>query len=223
MKAHLDGSVLVGLLTGMTGFVSSIMELDLTAFGQSGLFKDVFYGLDFPMAVVGTNGKPILVNTAMERVFEYSEAELQRMTFREFTHPSDIDIDVQLFQELLEGKRDRYSITKRWISKRGLTIWGLLNVSSIRGPQDDLVAVVASVKPLNETTAASVTLAAKRDTKAVEPPKKDGFIITALREIALIKNPFSVIFALTILMLAIWLFLGGGMKELIDLLKELLQ
>lgn len=223
MKAHLDGSVLVGLLAGISGFVSSIMEIDLAAFGQNGLFKDIFYSLDFPMAIVGTNGKPMLVNSALERVLEFSESELQRMEFREFTHPADVETDAQLFQEIMEGKRDRYSITKRWITKRGYVVWGLLNVTSIRGNNNDIIAVTASVKPLNESTAASVAPAAKKDTKTMEPPKKDGFIITALREIALIKNPFSVVFALTIVMLAIWLFFGGGMKELLLLIKELLQ
>ncbi len=219
MKGSLDGSMLIGLMSGMASFVGSAMSAELSGFESPHLFKEVFYNIDMPMAVVGTNQKPVLVNPALERFFEYSEAELQRMTFPEFTHPQDISIDSELFNEIVEGKRERYFITKRWISKRGETVWGLLTVSVIRDDANKIIATIAVVKPLRENQTQKIQSAATKSTNAVESPTKDGFIITALREIALIKKPFTVIMALVILMFAMWLFVGGGMSQILDLFK----
>src|SRR6185503_12520356 len=82
-------------------------------------FRSIFEGSVIGIALVGMDGRPQRCNAALERMLGYSEAELQQLTFAEFTHPEDVEIDLALFKEVLDGDRDEYRIDKRYIRKDG--------------------------------------------------------------------------------------------------------
>ena len=62
-------------------------------------------------------------NPALERMLGYTAAELAAMTFKEITHPDDIDHNLGLFRDLMDGKRDSYQLEKRYFRKDGELIW----------------------------------------------------------------------------------------------------
>jgi PAS domain S-box-containing protein len=84
------------------------------------------------MALVDMEGHPIKCNPALQKFLGYSEEALGGMIFTEFTHPDDRESDWGLYRELMEGKRDRYEIEKRYITKNGQVVWGRLIVSLVR-------------------------------------------------------------------------------------------
>ena len=55
------------------------------------------------------------------------------MHFRDFTHSEDVQKDLDLFQELVDGKRESYELELRYLGKSGVTGWVRLTVSLIRG------------------------------------------------------------------------------------------
>jgi PAS domain S-box-containing protein len=65
------------------------------------------------------DGRVVESNPAMQRMLGYSAEELQGMHFRSFTHPEDVDLDLELFQEMVEGRRDHYQIELRYLRKDG--------------------------------------------------------------------------------------------------------
>jgi diguanylate cyclase (GGDEF)-like protein/PAS domain S-box-containing protein len=75
------------------------------------------------------DGRTIQANPALQKLLGYSAAELLRMRFTEYTHPSHTQIDASLFQEMVDGKRNAYQLEKRYIRKDGEIVWGRLTRS----------------------------------------------------------------------------------------------
>ena len=88
------------------------------------------------MAVVGLDGTFLRTNRALRTMLGYSKWELAELTFQEITHPDDLDADVALLTECVEGRRRSYRIDKRYIAADGHIVWGALTVVIVHAPRD---------------------------------------------------------------------------------------
>jgi PAS domain S-box-containing protein len=84
------------------------------------------------------------VNDQLCAMLGYSRDELSRMTWLDVTHPDDAAGNLALFEKLLAGQRESYSLDKRFIRKDGTPFWCLVSASCIRGP-DRAVRYVVSI------------------------------------------------------------------------------
>jgi PAS domain S-box-containing protein len=99
--------------------------LDQTAQRLRIVFSESILGI----SLVGVDGRPVLANTALQKMLGYTGDELNRMSFADFTHPEDRAADVELYQQMIRGERESYQIEKRYIRKDGREMWGRLSVS----------------------------------------------------------------------------------------------
>jgi diguanylate cyclase (GGDEF)-like protein/PAS domain S-box-containing protein len=95
------------------------------------------YQMTFDLAAVGIahitlDGRWLRVNSFLCGMLGYSKEELQTKTFQELTHPDDLAPDLQLFNEMLSGKRTSYALEKRYVTKNGNLVWGHLTVTLVR-------------------------------------------------------------------------------------------
>jgi len=88
------------------------------------------------MAVVGLDGTFLRTNRALRAMLGYSKWELAELTFQEITHPDDLDADVSLLNDCLEGRRRSYRMDKRYIAADGRIVWGALTVVIVHAPRD---------------------------------------------------------------------------------------
>jgi diguanylate cyclase (GGDEF)-like protein/PAS domain S-box-containing protein len=88
------------------------------------------------MAVVGLDGTFLRTNRVLRAMLGYSKWELAELTFQEITHPDDLDADVALLTDCLEGRRRSYRIDKRYIAADGRIVWGALTVVIVLAPRD---------------------------------------------------------------------------------------
>ncbi len=95
-------------------------------------FRAIFEQTAIGIALVDMQGRLIAVNPALTAMIGYSADELHEMSFTTVTHPDDVASDVALFDELMVGTRESYSLQKRYIRKDGQIVWGNLRVSLIR-------------------------------------------------------------------------------------------
>ena len=95
-------------------------------------FRKVFEEGPVGMMMVTLQGEIIKVNNAFCAMVGYSEVELRRLTIDGVTHPEDIRKDVERMQLLLSGEIATFRTEKRFMTKRGDTIWGLLTASVVR-------------------------------------------------------------------------------------------
>jgi PAS domain S-box-containing protein len=113
-------------------------------------FRTIFERVAVGIALVSINGQLVESNPALQEMLRYGEEELRNKFFNEFIHPEDAAIDVDLDQELIAGKRDHYQIEKRFIRKDGGVVWCQLNVSLVRGGQEELPFTICMVEDITE-------------------------------------------------------------------------
>jgi two-component system, cell cycle sensor histidine kinase and response regulator CckA len=95
-------------------------------------FRKVFEEGPVGMMMVTLQGEIIKVNNAFCAMVGYPEVELRRLTIDGVTHPEDIRKDLERMQLLLSGEIATYRTEKRFLTKRGDVIWGLLTASLVR-------------------------------------------------------------------------------------------
>jgi len=94
-------------------------------------FRHIFADSPMGIALCDREGNLLEVNQAFCQLLGYTESELYKMKFAQFTHPEDIEAEIILFGQCLEGKISSYQIEKRYIDKHGKNIWVNLSVGVI--------------------------------------------------------------------------------------------
>lgn len=98
---------------------------------QEALFRGVFENAPVGIVLDRISGEFVMANPAMEKILGYSLAELQHVTYRDYTHPEDLAIEDQLWQELINGSREFYTLEKRCRHHSGQELWIAADVSLI--------------------------------------------------------------------------------------------
>jgi len=80
------------------------------------------------------------------------------MTFPEFTHPDDIQADVELYTRLVTGESDCYQLEKRYLRKDGQIVWARLTISLVRVATTAPQLVVAMVEDISKQKQAEQAL-----------------------------------------------------------------
>jgi PAS domain S-box-containing protein len=114
------------------------------------LFTNAFDFAPIGLALVSLTGGWIKVNSSLCNMLGYVEEDFLKHTFQDFTHPDDLDKDLQLLQQLLDGKVESYSMEKRYFHVEGHIIWALLSVSLIRNESGEPMYFVSQIKDITE-------------------------------------------------------------------------
>lgn len=111
-------------------------------------FRATFEHASVGIAHLAVDGRWLRVNHKLSDIVAYTPEELLRMSFQAITHPDDLDADLALVQQLLEGRIDSYSIDQRYRRKNGSTVWVRVTGSLLRHPDgspDYFIAVVEDI------------------------------------------------------------------------------
>ena len=122
-------------------------------------FQTVFENAYFGMVLVGTDGCFIETNQAACDLFGYSRDELLSLTFKDITYPDDVDAGVELFSDLMSGKRKYAKMEKRYIRKDSSVIWTLLSTSVVQKPPGNPQYLVTLFQDITDQKQAEIELA----------------------------------------------------------------
>ncbi len=75
----------------------------------------------------------INVNQRYADIVGYSIGELKNMTFKDFTHPDDLAMDLVQMEKLAAGEIPLFALEKRYVRKDGAIIWVKITVAGL-GP-----------------------------------------------------------------------------------------
>lgn len=95
-------------------------------------FSRAFENAAIGMAIVSLKGKWLRINNSISEILGYPSSELLKLTFQDITHPDDLNKDLDLLQDMLEGKIESYQMEKRYFHKNGHLVWVILAVSIIK-------------------------------------------------------------------------------------------
>lgn len=113
-------------------------------------FTSAFEYSAIGMALVAPDGCWLKVNRAFCDLVGYSAEELLHKTFRDITHPDDLESDQELKTRMLAGEIRTYQKEKRYIHKSGRLVWALLSVSLIAGHAGDPRYFIAQIQDISE-------------------------------------------------------------------------
>ena len=75
------------------------------------------------------HGGLLEANPSLYRIMGYSAGELIGKKFADYTHPDDLEKNLELQRQLSSGERQAYELEKRYIRKDGSVIWAHVRVS----------------------------------------------------------------------------------------------
>jgi PAS domain S-box-containing protein len=122
-------------------------------------YRAIFEQAAVGMAQMSLEGRWLSVNRRLCAIVGYSADELRSMTWRDITHPDDLDADLALVRSLLAGEIETYSMEKRHVRKDGSIAWINLTVSLVRGTDGAPECFVAVVEDIEQRKQAEQTQA----------------------------------------------------------------
>ncbi len=114
-------------------------EMRLRRYFEQGLFG---------MAITSGEKAWIEVNDALCEMFGYSHEELLSLTWADITYPEDLESNLLLFNRMVSGEIDGYSLDKRFLRKDGSILYSELSTSATRkgdGSVDYLSTLINNV------------------------------------------------------------------------------
>ena len=136
--------LLIGLLAGLFLVTKLLMRLQR----EQRRFRTVFEHAMVGMARASIDKRWIEVNPALCQMLGYSADALLQHYWDEITHPDDKDISNQLYDSVLRGERDGYTLEKRYLRQDGSVLYANLAIQAIRlnnGQVDYFAAVIEDV------------------------------------------------------------------------------
>ena len=121
-------------------------------------FRTIFEKAAIGIALVAPDGGWLSVNEELCRFLGYRQDELHQLSFKDITHPDDLQNDLSLLKQLAEDKIDRYKIEKRYIRKDGELRWASLSVTKQINPRGELEYFVSIVKDIHDRKLAEQAL-----------------------------------------------------------------
>ncbi len=113
------------------------------------------------LAVVDRNGHWVQVNRALCELTGYTEAELMARTFRDITHPDDLDESQSLFEEMLDedGTPGPTETDKRYVRADGTVVWVHRHAVPVWGHDGEVSHLVVQVQDITARKQAQAELA----------------------------------------------------------------
>jgi diguanylate cyclase (GGDEF)-like protein/PAS domain S-box-containing protein len=113
-------------------------------------FESAFSNAPIGMALIDMSGRWLQVNHALCRITGHAESKLKAKTLRSLMHPDDINLDVLLLQQLLDGGISSYQVEKRCLHAWGHFVWMLITVSLVRDEEGQPLYLIAQFQNISE-------------------------------------------------------------------------
>ncbi|PVY70058.1 PAS domain S-box-containing protein [Tamilnaduibacter salinus] len=154
-----------GRINGFLGMAVDITErlrAEKAARLATERFSEAFNSAALGMALVSLKGGWLDVNEALTNLFGYSREELLATDFQSLTHPEDLDSDLALLRDLLDGRINRYQIKKRYYRQDGSIMHALLSVGLVTDDKGAPLHFVSQIQDVSSEHHAVEELEANR-------------------------------------------------------------
>lgn len=116
-------------------------------------YRSMFELASVGIALVAPDGGWISVNAALCEILGYTPEELKHLTFQDITYPDDLNSDMELLQQLIDNRIDRYQMEKRYVRKDGKSVWANLSVTkklSEEGHLEYFISIIQNIQARKE-------------------------------------------------------------------------
>lgn len=135
---------------GVEADITDLKQTEAALRDSEELFRGAFDHAPIGISLVSTIGQFVKVNPYYCELLGYTEAELLTRTFQEITHPDDLELDLEGFQQMMAGEIRSFQIEKRYITKQGTFIPVLINAALVRGHNEQPLYCVGQVQDIRD-------------------------------------------------------------------------
>ncbi len=140
------------------------------------LFDNPLVGIRISSAM--EDGRIVESNPTYQRMLGYTEDELRERTLFDLTHPDDVPLNRELFNELATGNRSSYQIEKRFVRRDGSLFWGRLTAYTLRDGSGRVTHHIGLVEDVSERKATEAALLESTERlQAVLNAAVDGIVL----------------------------------------------
>ncbi len=140
-------------------------------------FRSAFDNAPIGQELIALSGKLMRANKAFCDLTGYTYDELCNVSFRDFTHPDDLEDNENYVKKLVTGEQDYVNFEKRYVRKDGKHIWVSVSASLFRSATGTPQYFIAQVEDItHRKQIAQEMLIAK--TKAEESDKLKSALLT---------------------------------------------
>ncbi len=114
-------------------------------------FKSIFE--NSPIGVIVSQREmntPKMINERMAMMFGYEVEEFSLKKISEISHPEDREIHEPFYNQLLQGKISFFEMEKRYIHKKGHTLWARTAISLVRNKDNKPIHTVAMIQDITQ-------------------------------------------------------------------------
>jgi len=102
------------------------------------------------IGIVDFEGRTGMTNEVLRRSLGYAPEEFAAMPFAEFSHPGDLQANLDLFAQMTAGEIDHFQMEKRFIRKDGGILWVDLTASLVRDADGNPDYVIGMTQDISE-------------------------------------------------------------------------
>ena len=143
----------IPLLTILANLIAGTLErkaAHLARLEYERRFQALFEAAPIGFALEDLEGRLLFANPALSSILGYPIEELRGRTCAQFTHPDDVESDLDQFEQLCAGSISSYEIEKRFIRKDGTIIWGRVAVGLLDDRKGPAPLVIGMLQDITE-------------------------------------------------------------------------
>ncbi|MGH9834816.1 MAG: PAS domain S-box protein, partial [Blastocatellia bacterium] len=97
-----------------------------------------------------TTGRFLRVNRRFRELLGYSKPELLEMTYKDVTHPEDLERNIVKVESFICGDTSEFAMEKRYVRKDGETVWALVTARMLRDAEGRPLHTVTAVQDITD-------------------------------------------------------------------------
>jgi len=146
-----DGSGNVRQWAGFSFDIHDQHEADRALSEREEQFRSIFDLSGVGMLQLDpATGRFLRVNRRFRELLGYSKPELLEMTYKDVTHPEDLERNIAKVESFLRGEVDEFIMEKRYVRKDGETVWALVAARMLRGDEGRPLHTVTAVQDITD-------------------------------------------------------------------------
>jgi PAS domain S-box-containing protein len=117
-------------------------------------FRRVFDNSGVAISLLDLKGNFFGCNPAVTKILGYSPEEYSKMDITKISHPNEGPRNEVLYKELVDGKRESFTMEKQNLHKDGHYVWGQLTASIVRDANHNPLFSIGMFEDITERKAA---------------------------------------------------------------------
>jgi PAS domain S-box-containing protein len=154
------------------------------------LHRATFVQLPLGIGYANRDGTFIWCNRAFDQMLGLASGEHQNKTIRELTYSADLEGSDQLLQDLWQGRRESYSLEKRYVRRNGEVLWVRVTAALVRDAAGAAMCTVGFLEDISSQRQTELALQqSRRMFEAVAKSVPVALIASDLTGAVIFSNP----------------------------------